>query len=146
MNKFFTYKFDTSHKGYRLISEKSNFAYFKNLEYLGFKIIYSSAEIIHFEIDTQLIRKLKLRKISDEINRNSKEYYLFELLERSKEAKEQGSFIPYESYATYWYNYSDVELTNTVLEKFDRQQKANLKSRVINQKAKQYENKSRFRK
>jgi hypothetical protein len=143
MNKYFTYQFDTHYKGYRLLTEKSNFAYFKNLAYSGFRIVYSNAEIIHFEIDTQLIRKLKLKKISDEINRNSKEYYLFELLERSKES---GTYVSYDSYATYWYNYSDVELTSTLIEKIDRKQKAQHRSNIINQKAKQYENKSRFRK
>ena len=149
MLKYYTYQFDINQfKGYRLLTEKSNFACYKKLELKGFNIILSTAEIIHYEIDTQLIRKLKMLKINDGLNMNSKEYHLFEMFNKSKE-KDPDSPFSYQTSASFWYYdnsyYHNNEVTLVKEEKRERNRFLENQSRQNNRKAKQYENKIRFR-
>jgi hypothetical protein len=148
MLKFYTYQFDINqYKGYRLLTEKSNFACYKKLEMKGFRIILSTAEIIHYEIDTQLIRKLKMLKINDDININSKEYHLFEMFNKSKEKNLDEPFS-YSYSTSFWYYdnyYHDNDVTLVKEEKRERNRFLANQSRQNNRKAKQYENKVRFR-
>jgi len=100
MIKFFTYQFEMhKYKGYKLLSEKGVFASFQKIQYAGFKILYSTSDFIHYQIDTQIIRKLKLKKIDNSIKRNSIEERLSQLLDRSeeKEEKEMGYYIYHSS-------------------------------------------------
>lgn len=123
MIKYFTYQFQMGkYTGYRLLSEKGIFASFKKIEYQGFKILYANSEIIHYQIDTQILRKLKLKKLNDSLKRNSIEERLSQLLEGSEEKEER----EYKEYGEYWwqyynYNKNDVDLVqninNTFLEK-----------------------------
>jgi hypothetical protein len=87
------------YKGYKLLSEKGVFASFQKIQYAGFKILYSTSDFIHYQIDTQIIRKLKLKKIDNSIKRNSIEERLSQLLDRSeeKEEKEMGYYIYHSS-------------------------------------------------
>jgi len=148
MLKYYTYQFVMDQfKGYRLLTEKSNFACYKKLELKGFNIILSTAEIIHYEIDTQLIRKLKMLKINDSLNMNSKEYHLFEMFNKSKEKNLDEPFS-YSYSTSYWlydnyYHGNDVALVKE--EKRERNRFLENQSRQNNRKAKQYENKIRFR-
>jgi len=119
MIKFFTYQFETRlYYGYKLLSEKSVFESFKKLEYQGFKILYSTSEVISYQIDSQIIRKLKLKRINNTANRI--EERLYQLLYRSEENKEE-EFNNY--YWTYncWKENSAAELSinrnNNFLEK-----------------------------
>jgi hypothetical protein len=103
MIKFFTYQFEMhKYKGYKLLSEKGVFASFQKIQYAGFKILYSTSEFIHYQIDTQIIRKLKLKKIDNSIKRNSIEERLSQLLDRSEE-KDENEF---KNYGNYFWTYS----------------------------------------
>ena len=63
MIKNLTYKFETDKfSGYKLLVEKGIFASFKRINYKGFKINYSCSDLIQYQIEPQLIRKLKLKK------------------------------------------------------------------------------------
>ena len=145
MYKYFTYVFDTKKfTDYKLLIQKNNFASFKKIEYDNFKIIYSNDDMIHFQIDMQLIRKLKILKLNDEIKINSREANLSLLLESSKEVAEKG----YVSESlTYWYSAGNYD-NEIVLVKDKEENKFRLKhdSQKYNQRIKQYENKRRFRK
>ena len=104
MIKFFTYQFEMSkYTSYRLLSEKGIFASFKKLEYQGFKILYATSEFIHYQIDSQIIRKLKLKKIDNNLKNGSVEERLFQLLEGSEE-KEEKELTNYGG--SYWTTYS----------------------------------------
>lgn len=116
MIKYFTYQFQMGkYTGYRLLSEKGIFASFKKIEYQGFKILYANSEIIHYQIDTQILRKLKLKKLNDSLKRNSIEERLSQLLEGSEE-KEEREYKEYGEY--YWtiynYNKNDVDLVQNI--------------------------------
>lgn len=126
MIKFFTYQFEMSkYTSYKLLSEKGIFAAFKKLEYQGFKILYTSSEFIHYQIDSQLIRKLKLKKLDNLIKKGSVEERLFQLLESSQEKEETDDFDHLNYGYSYWniyqYNKKDVDFTmnlnNDLLEK-----------------------------
>lgn len=119
MIKFFTYQFEMGkYTGYRLLSEKGVFADFKKLEYQGFKILYASSEIIHYQIDTQIIRKLKLKRLNSSIKRNSIEERLSQLLEGSeeKEEAEYKYFGGFENYCSY--NRNDIDLVANINQEF----------------------------
>lgn len=106
MNKYFTYQFERGkYTGYRLLIEKQNLSTFQKLTYEGFKIIYTTSEFIHYQIDTQVIRKLKLLKLGENIKRNSVEERLSQLLERSEE-KTETEFKSSSFYGNYLYYYS----------------------------------------
>jgi hypothetical protein len=115
MIKFFTYQFEMGkYTSYRLLSEKGIFASFKKIEYQGFKILYSTSEFIHYQIDSQIIRKLKLKKIDNNLKNGSVEERLFQLLEGSEE-KEEKEFKDYGSYWTFYnYNRNDVDLVSNI--------------------------------
>lgn len=117
MIKFFTYQFEMSkYTSYRLLSEKGIFASFKKLEYQGFKILYATSEFIHYQIDSQIIRKLKLKKIDNNLKTGSVEERLFQLLEGSEE-KEEKDLMNVGSYWTMYsggfYNYGDDRMLST---------------------------------
>lgn len=133
--------------GYRLSVSKSNLIYFKKIIYDGFNIRYSDTYAMEYDIDPQLIRKLKLNKINKQITRT--ESAILELLERSTERDIEpnkfnsyyGSYSSSYSCSSYsYYDYIDIE------EKKETRERNKYQSRVHNQKAKQYENKARFRK
>ena len=105
MIKFFTYQFEMhKYKGYKLLSEKGVFASFQKIQYTGFKILYSTSDFIHYQIDTQIIRKLKLKKIDNSIKRNSIEERLSQLLDRSEEKEEKD--MRYYIYGSSWTIYN----------------------------------------
>lgn len=143
------FKYEIKHDtGYRLSVNKSNLIYFKKIVYDGFNIKYSDPYSMEYEIDTQLIRKLKLKKIGKETSRI--ENSILELLERSTEREiETNKFNSYYgrySYSANWscsnsyYDNIDIE------EKTERKERNKYQSKIYSQKAKQYENKARFRK
>ena len=84
MLKYFTYNI-SDFKGYRYTVEQSNLKCFEKIDYTGIKIVRSSTYFIHYEIDIQLVRKLKLKQISELIRPNSTEDRILQLLERSSE-------------------------------------------------------------
>jgi hypothetical protein len=106
------------YKSYRLLVEKSIFASFQKIQYDGFKILYSTSDFIHYQIDTQVIRKLKLKKIDNNIKRNSIEERLSQLLDRSeeKEEKEFKQFLYYGS--VHWNVYENYNIPSTKNEEF----------------------------
>jgi hypothetical protein len=79
------------YKSYRLLVEKSTFASYQKIKYEGFKILYSTSDFIHYQIDTQVIRKLKLKKLDTCFKRNSIEERLSQLLNESEEKEEKES-------------------------------------------------------
>ena len=119
MIKFFTYQFEMGkYAGYKLLSEKGVFASFKKIEYHGFKILYETSEFIHYQIDIQVIRKLKLKKLDNNIKRNSIEDRLSQLLDRSEE-KEETEFKENLRYASGYFNYfnynrNDIDLAQNI--------------------------------
>ncbi len=134
-----------NYKGYRLSVEKSNLNYFKKIVYEGFNIIYSDTFILEYEIDSQLIRKIKLNKINKKIIRV--EISILELLERSREVEvDTSKFSIYNSYYSVWSTseYSDSE--EVIENKKEIKERNKIQSKIHSQKAKQYESKTRFRK
>lgn len=132
-------------KGYRLSVEKSNLNYFKKIVYEGFNIIYSDTFILEYEIDSQLIRKIKLNKINKKTIRV--EISILELLERSREVEvDTSKFSIYNSYYSVWSTsgYSDSE--EVIENKKEIKERNKIQSKIHSQKAKQYESKTRFRK
>ena len=151
MLKYFTYQFVHSEfSGYKLLDEKNIFSSFTRIVYNGFRILYNDSQIIHFEIDTQLIRRLKLKKLSDEVSVNSAEDKLLSLLERSKEKED--NLLPFTQYSyqtMYWYNFDDIKLIESLNKKIEKRERNKFlvtQSKMNNRKIKQYENKGRFRK
>lgn len=143
------YRYHTKNdNGYRLSVEKSNLLYFKKIVYAGFNIKYSDTNTIEYEIEPQIIRKIKLNKINKQTNRT--EIAILELLERSNEVDMNTSYNS--NYGnSYWYscsssssyNYDDEEIIENKQEIKNRNK---LQSKIHSQKAKQYESKTRFRK
>jgi len=135
-------------KGYRLLVEKSNLNYFKKIVYDGLCIIYTDSYILEYNIEPQLIRKIKINKINKQTTRI--ENTILELLERSKEIEiDTNKYnISYgnSSYGTFYScssNYYNAEILENKKENKERNR---LQSKIYSQKAKQYENKTRFRK
>lgn len=132
MIKNLTYKFETDKfSGYKLLVEKGIFASFKRINYKGFKINYSCSDLIQYQIELQLIRKLKLKKLNDEIKINSMEDRLFQLLERSKETLGTESFSYF-----YWSDDSDIKFE--IHDKFERKQRERNLDSVSKNRFKQY--------
>lgn len=132
----------SEYSGYRLKIEQSNLSYFKKLKYNGFRINVSSSYHIEYEMDNQLIRRLKLEKLGDIIRKNSKEDRLLELLENSKFNDNEARILPYSLiYATGSY-YQDENFDYNK-EQFKESKKYHANS--YNQKIKQYGFKNRFR-
>ena len=154
MVKYFTYNI-SDFTGYRLKVEESNLNSFVKMVYVGFKIIRSSKFFIHYEIDLKLIRNLKLKKIADLIRRNSIEDRILQLIERSLEVEKDfiypsssssgyfGNFGYFETYYSGTYYYDDEEVEYNKSQNKDRNK---YQSKIYAQKAKNYENKARFRK
>ena len=87
---------------------------FNKLEYQGFKILYSTSEFIHYQIDIQVIRKLKLKKLDNSIKRNSIEDRLSQLIDRSEEKEETEMRYNNSSYWTY-YSSGDPDLAQNII-------------------------------
>ena len=87
MDNYRYFEYDISkYKGYRLIIEKSNMKYFKKIEHNGLVLISSAGQnVLRFKIEKQLIRRLKLKNLSDSIKNHSIESKVLELIERSEE-------------------------------------------------------------
>jgi len=94
MNKFFTYRLNRNkYEGYRLLVEKSNFDCFKKIKYDSFEILYSNTELLHFQIDSQVIRRLKLLKLEEEIKLTMKKDLFFYYKNPKKEKKKMNFMI-----------------------------------------------------
>jgi len=114
MIKYFTFQFEMSkYAGYKLLSEKGVFTSFKKIEYQGFKILYATSDFLHYQIDIQVIRKLKLKKLDNSIKRNSIEDRLSQLLDRSEEKEEKEMRHNNSNYWTY-YSRGDVDLAQNI--------------------------------
>jgi len=144
MIKCFTYNI-SKFKGYRLKIEQSNFKCYSKLKIEGFHVIESYDTFFNYSIDSQLIRKLKLKKINNLIRDNSDENRLLELLNMSKEYEiiDNNTWMPNVNYS-YWSSSQECEY-------YDEDPKYNklqnkYQSKIHSQRAKQYENKARFRK
>lgn len=141
MNKKFI--FDTSDiKGYRQLCERSNIKIYSKIEIEGFNVYYISRYKINFEIDDQLLRKLKIKNLNNNIKYNSAEYHILQLIGKSVIADE------YEDENS-WYWYSSSSGTNGDLEfesKEDKKLKNKYNSNKYKHKIKQYENKKWVRK
>lgn len=144
--KYYTYnisKFD----GYRLKYEKTEIAKYntKLKKIKGFSIYSSCGTIFNFIIDSQLIRKIKLKNLSNEIKFNSIDYYILKLIDKSEEVESRDDFMY--NYTSYYYysdkiiedKYYDYEYKKEKL----REMKANnyYQSKSNNQKIKQYNRK-----
>lgn len=143
--KYYTYnisKFD----GYRLKYEKTEIAKYntKLKKIKGFSIYSSCGTIFNFIIDSQLIRKIKLKNLSNEIKFNSIDYYILKLIDKSEEVESRDDFMY--NYTSYYYSdkiiedkYYDYEYKKEKL----REMKANnyYQSKSNNQKIKQYNRK-----
>lgn len=148
MIKYFVYKFKPCY-GRARISEKCNFDRYRRIVYPGFAISYSDSENIHFKIDLQITRKLKLKKINEEFKLNSVEGHLYLLLEGSKERVDTERNYP-NSYI--YYSRGTSGCSEYIIEDTDAESKKEKVRKIINQsrtysqKLKNYENKGRFRK
>ena len=152
--KFFTYDI-SKFKGGNINIGENNISYFKNLQYDGFNVLHSTPYKIIFRVELQLIRKIKLKQLSDSFKK-SVECRLLHILKRSKERVEYpdsykltGSMYGSFSSSSYSYsssysccddNYVDENSKNQFKEKNKYQ------SNQYNQKMKQYESKVRLRK
>ena len=83
-HKYFRFDIE-KYTGYRKIAEKSNLKYFQKIKCDGFNVMQYSQTSIKFNIDPQLIRRLKLKNISGNVKRNSRDFYILELIEKSEE-------------------------------------------------------------
>lgn len=151
MTKYFTYNI-TNFKGYRFKVEESNLKCFVKIIYSGLKIVRSSSYFINYEVDLKLIRCLKLKKIADLIRPNSIEDRILQLIERSIEV-EKDFIYPNSNLFSSWsilpnlsssdtYYYADEEVEYNKSQNKDRNK---YQSKIYAQKAKNYENKARFR-
>jgi len=141
MIKYFTYNI-SDFKGYRARVEESNIKCFSKIIHSGFKIVTSSTSFIHYEIELKLIRCLKLKRLEDSIRKNSVEDRILELIERSKEVEKNNPYAYYSSYRNYDYDYYE----DNEYDKFQNKERNKYQSKIYAQKAKNYENKARFRK
>ena len=145
--KIFRYEINND-TGYRLSVNKSNLIYFKKIVYDGFNIKFSDNYSMVYEIEPQLIRKLKLTKIEKKTTKV--ENSILELLERSKEVDMNTN--KYTIYNSYLYSCSSGPSGSSGSYNIDIEEKKEIKernkyqSKMYNQKVKQYENKARFRK
>ena len=155
MIKYFTYNI-SDFKGYRFKVEESNLKCFSKIIHNGIKIVRSSTYFIHYEIELKLIRCLKLKRLDDSIRPNSVEDRIFQLIERSKEVEKDfiyptssfgyfgnNIFTNCETYYTGTYYYDDEEVEYNKVQNKERNK---YQSKIYAQKAKNYENKARFRK
>ena len=114
MIKYFTYQFEMrKYQGYRLLLEKSTFASFKKIECKGFQILYATSDFIHYQIDSQLIRKIKLNKINDGVKKNSTHDKISRLLEGSEEKEDKDTMY---STINYWTYASDGDIARNINE------------------------------
>lgn len=135
MDKYYTYNIRLL-TGYKYVLEKNYIKSFSNTE--GFTIIYVDSNKINFKISSQLIRKLKLYKLSNQISPNSIEYKLSRLLELSKE-KEEFNINKTTWYSSVWSSTSGThgcEVDEVSYEEKKEQNKYFTK--LQNQKFKQY--------
>jgi len=150
------YRYDSNNDtGYKLTVGKNNFSYFKSIVYDGFKILNPDTDIyaIDFEIEPQVLRKIKLKQIDNKLN--SVERKIIQLLERSR-IKESTFDYGYtnsfsnSSYSNFSYNINkslDYEYYNDqLIDKEEHRDRNKYQQKVNNYKAKQYEGKTRFRK
>jgi len=75
------------YKGYRTKIDISNVNYFKNIKYKGFSIIRTTSDFIIYELETQIIRKLKIRKVNN-LTTNIEDRFL-KLLKQSFEYEDE---------------------------------------------------------
>lgn len=151
--KYFTYNI-TKFKGSRLNIAESNLQYFKKLKYDGFEVLHSTPNKMIFKIELQLIRKIKLKQLSNSFKK-SVECRLLHIIKGSKERDEYPTPFTYTygGYGTFgsgslWSCSSHSPSDNTIDENVKEQYKEKNKyqSNQYNQKMKQYESKGRFRK
>lgn len=150
MHKFYRYN-SYNDNDYKLTVGKNNLSYFKSIVYDGFKFLTLDTDIygIDFEIEPQVLRKIKLKQIDNKLN--NVERKIIQLLERStiKESTFDNNFA--NSYSNKWYvtnsSYTDYEYYDEYLEldKKTHKDKNIFQQKVNNYKAKQYESKARFR-
>ena len=147
MKEKFCYSFIPSkYDGYRRLCEKNKFKSFKKLrdKCEGLNIQGVDSQCIVYEIDSKLIRKIKLLKIKNEIKTNSifdKISQLFNGSEKYDYNKDSvGSSIWASGY--YWSNSGSL----FPCEKLEIKNDYSNKARLHTQKLKNYENKARFRK
>ena len=145
----YKYTFNISKSGYKGRSMFLDFNSFKTLKYNGLSIKYTAKYSMVFEIDIKLLRKLKLMNLNKEIKKNTIESKLYYFMNNSKEITEaELTDLKYSS--GFWsfgtsgssYISEEDEIDKQERKKFQKNQS----SKIYSQKAKQYENKARFRK
>lgn len=111
MNNLYTYYiFDTSKFiGYKSIIEKNFIKSFQKIKYEGFDIILLSKEVIKFKIQNQLLRKLKIKYINNDII-DIIESKIFELISKSKKYIPECDNIFLSSSGSSGYRYNDGQI------------------------------------
>lgn len=152
MDKYLKYTFNiskyTGNKGRTMLLY---FNSFKKLKYSGFSIKYDAKYSIVFQMNIKLMRRLKLMNLKKDIKiqNGTIESKLYYFLNNSKEITEaELTDLQYSSglwsFGTSGSSYisGEDEIDKQERKKFQKNQS----SKIYSQKAKQYENKARFRK
>lgn len=120
-------------QGARLKYEKSEFKSYKRIHIDGFIIYNNSNYYIEFGVDNQLIRRLKLKSISNEIKNNSIEDKLLRLINLSKTIEDDMTSSWYSMSVNYYYNDYDI-IDYNVNERREQKQYQKYQSKQISQK------------
>ena len=134
---FIPFKYD----GYRRFCEKNLFDSLKKLrgKYDGLNIQTANTQYIIYEIDSKLIRKLKLLKISGFIKPNS----IFDKISQLVNGSEE---YDHNKHSEYWTSGWSNSGSLSPCEKIEIKTAYSNKAKLHTQKLKNYENKARFRK
>lgn len=119
---------------------------FIKIEYPGLYLKTTFTDVVNYCVDKQLIRKLKLMSVTNQIKHNSKEELILSFIEKSKTVNGKEDFnFPDD---VYWYNSCDINIDFENEEKemardnsiFNKRQ-----SKMHSQKVKQYNNNRNYR-
>ena len=134
-------------QGARLKYELSEFKSYKKINTDGFIIYNSNDYYIDFSVDNQLIRKLKLKNLTNQIKNNSKEDKLLRLINLSTIIESEGDSLLSFSYQvddTYIYNYSPdcyVDVDVNVIDRREQKRYQHYQSKQISQMINRYSKK-----
>lgn len=143
--KFFKYtrNFNVTNR-YKIMVAKTDILFLRNFEKNGYRKLNESTFSITFKIEQQLFRKLKLKNIGGELDRDSVDKKLLTLIIKSKEISESDVSISDNRYYTWsssgsnGYDFVDYE------ENKNRKINSKHKNNVNNHKYKQYNNNTKW--
>ena len=139
--------FDASgFNGPRLKYYKGEIYKFVKIEYPGLHFNSTFTCVVNYSIDKQLIRKLKLMSMTNQIKHNSKEDLILSFIEKSKPLTDKKEFVYPDS--NYWYNSdvgNDILFEEREMLRVEKLESNKNKSKMYSQKIKQYNNNRNYR-